>query len=122
MSRDGLTLGEIIKKEMRERGIKDSVVARKMNVARQSINQIDKRKKFDLQFLQEFKKASGLDYTIYATENTVALLQDPETTYQSKNRVTLTLNVSCNRNNVGDFSAFLTQIEEIAEQYGYHFV
>lgn len=59
------SLGILIKKAIDESGIKQSVIAKRMNVSRQTINQIDRRKTFDLQFLQELKKASGLDFTEY---------------------------------------------------------
>src|SRR5690606_41278702 len=63
------TLGEIIKETMKEKGIKSSSVARKMNVSRQAISQSDQRKKFDLEVLQRRKEASGLDFTAIAYEN-----------------------------------------------------
>lgn len=108
---------------MKEKGINGSAVARKMNVARQVINQIDKRKKFDLEFLLEFKKASGLDYTQYAFENVNHLLREDESYYgRSNDKVTLNFSVACSRDRVGDFSKFLGDIDIVAEKYGYQIV
>lgn len=59
------SLGVLIKKAIVESGKKQSVIAKKMNISRQSLNQIDRRKTFDLEFLQLLKDASGIDFTNY---------------------------------------------------------
>ncbi|WP_407427667.1 helix-turn-helix domain-containing protein [Arcticibacter sp.] len=59
------SLGVLIKKAIIESGKKQSVIAKKMNISRQSLNQIDRRKTFDLEFLQLLKEASGIDFTNY---------------------------------------------------------
>jgi transcriptional regulator with XRE-family HTH domain len=117
------SLGEIIKDDMKLKGINGSAVARKMNVARQVINQIDRRKKFDLEFLIDFKKASGLDYTKYAYENVVGLLQEEEPFHQrNNNNVTLNFTLSCHRDRVSQFSAFLDDVDAVAKKYGYQII
>src|SRR5690606_15279666 len=62
-------LGEIIKEALKERGLNKSAIAKKMNVSKQVINQIDRRKYFDLDFLKKLKDATGLDFTRYNTSN-----------------------------------------------------
>jgi transcriptional regulator with XRE-family HTH domain len=63
------SLGEIIKEAMIDRGLNQSAIARKMGVAKQTINQIERKKIFDLDFLVKFRSASGLDFTSYALPN-----------------------------------------------------
>lgn len=62
---NNLTLGEIILKAIKEKGLNQSKIADKMNVKRQTINQLDRRKTFDMEFLQKLKKATDLDFTGY---------------------------------------------------------
>lgn len=59
------TLGEKILKAIKEKGLVQSKIADKMKVSRQIINQIDRRKTFDLEFLQKLKEATDLDFTGY---------------------------------------------------------
>ena len=56
-------LGEIIKEALKEKGLNQSAVAKKMNVSKQVINQIDRRKYFDIEFLQKLREVTGLDFT-----------------------------------------------------------
>lgn len=58
-------LGELIKDAIKKSGLKQSVIADKMGIKRQSLNQIDRKKTFGLDFLQRLKEASGLDFTNY---------------------------------------------------------
>lgn len=116
------SLGEIIKEDMKARKLNASAIAREMNVSRQVINQIDTRKTFDLEFLQKLKEASGLDYTHYAFDSVMKnLLHEEPGSYNTgkSNYVTLTLAVSCKRDRVGEFDSFLTDLENVAEKYGY---
>jgi transcriptional regulator with XRE-family HTH domain len=59
------TLGEKILKAIKDKGLVQSKIADKMKVSRQIINQIDRRKTFDLEFLQKLKEATDLDFTGY---------------------------------------------------------
>lgn len=58
-------LGDLIKKAIIDSGLKQAVIAERMGLKRQTINQIDRKKTFDLEFLQKLKEASGLDFTAY---------------------------------------------------------
>lgn len=62
------TLGEKIKEDLKEKGLNQSAIAKKMNVSKQVINQIDRRKYFDLEFLQKLKEVTGLDYTSHSSQ------------------------------------------------------
>ena len=59
------SLGEMIKEDIVNKGLNQSLIAKRMGYERQIINQIANRKTFDLEFLQKLKDASGLDYTNY---------------------------------------------------------
>ncbi|MFN0254473.1 helix-turn-helix domain-containing protein [Pedobacter ureilyticus] len=63
------TLGEIIKDALKEKGLNQTAVAKKMNVSKQVINQLDRRKYFDLDFLERLKKHTDLDFTRYSQSN-----------------------------------------------------
>lgn len=62
-------LGTVIKEAIKEKGLNQSAVAAKMGFKRQTINQLDRRKTFDLEFLQLLKEATGLDFTDYNFKN-----------------------------------------------------
>lgn len=64
------SLGELIKKALKEKGLNQSAVAKKMNVSKQVINQIDRRKHFDLDFLQKLKDVTDIDFTNYSFGHT----------------------------------------------------
>lgn len=131
-AKKGKSLGELIKEELKAREINGSAVARKMGLARQIINQIDRRKSFDLEFLQKLKAASGLDFTSYVFEpksnsyvdiSQLTTVAEPSTPYPSgKNSVTLNFMVSCDRDRVSEFSKFLNDVDKIANNYGYKIV
>lgn len=115
------SLGEIIKETMKERGIKGSVVARKMNVSRQTINQIDLRKKFDIEFLHNLKEASGLDFTHYAYDNPTTLVSKEPETKQGYNGPKITINISivARKENLENLPTFIKQVENLSKQYGF---
>lgn len=118
------TLGEIIKEAMKERGIKGSVVARKMNVSRQTINQIDLRKKFDIEFLQNFKEASGLDFTHYALDDIIAQVPRQQRVKYLNKQSTITINISivANKENIENLPLFIKQIEELGKRLGFELI
>lgn len=124
ISKNGKSLGEIIKEALKERGIKASAVARKMNISRQTINQIDRRKKFDIAFLQSLKDASGLDFTHYAYEDVIGNMpEESKQRYLTKStRVTISISVSSNTKNLGNLPELITQIEEISKKLGFELV
>ncbi|MNK53058.1 hypothetical protein D3C87_720090 [compost metagenome] len=63
------TLGELIKNAIVDKSLNQSAIARKMGVAKQTINQIERKKIFDLDFLVKLRDASGLDFTSHALPN-----------------------------------------------------
>lgn len=94
------TLGEIIKDALKEKGLNQSAVAKKMNVSKQVINQIDRRKYFDLDFLERLKKATDLDFRSYSTSlpAPVSIVKEEEGQYSRTkvnidNTVEMTLSV-----------------------------
>ncbi|WP_028297158.1 helix-turn-helix domain-containing protein [Olivibacter sitiensis] len=118
------SLGEIIKETMKERGIKGSVVARKMNVSRQTINQIDTRKKFDIAFLQSLKDASGLDFTYYAYKDIMdSMSDDSKLKYlESSPRITINISISTKKDNLNNLPELVTQIEDLSRKLGFELV
>jgi len=118
------TLGEIIKETMKEKGIKSSAVARKMNLSRQAISQIDVRKKFDLDFLQRLKEASGLDFTAIAYEK----IADGGHTLQTNNTASsdlphgITINITVtakDKEKLDNLTSFIEEVEESGKRYGF---
>lgn len=118
------TLGEIIKETMKEKGIKSSAVARKMNLSRQAISQIDVRKKFDLDFLQRLKEASGLDFTAIAYEKIADgghTLQPHDTPpSDSSHGITINIRVTAkDKEKLDNLTSFIEEVEESGKRYGF---
>ena len=123
------TLGEIIKETMKEKGIKSSAVARKMNVSRQAISQIDLRKKFDLEFLQRLKEASGLDFTTIAYERiTDGATQSSDSAINSRGEqpvdlpqgITINIRVTTkDKEKLDNLTSFIEEVEESGKRYGF---
>ncbi|WP_257667701.1 helix-turn-helix domain-containing protein [Parapedobacter tibetensis] len=118
------TLGEVIKETMKERGIKGSVVARKMNVSRQTINQIDLRKKFDIEFLQNLKEASGLDFTHHAYESIMDKMPNEQKVKYLDRTPGITFNISvmASKENLENLPSFIKQVEDLGKQYGFELI
>ncbi len=123
------TLGEIIKETMKEKGIKSSSVARKMNVSRQAISQIDQRKKFDLEFLQRLKEASGLDFTAIAYENIAhSVTHTPNSAINSAGKqpidlpegITINIRLTAkNKEKLNNLTSFIEEVEASGKRYGF---
>lgn len=116
------SLGEIIKATMKEKGIKSSVVARKMNVSRQAISQINLRKKFDLDFLQRLKEASGLDFTPIAFGNGTDQKNGAADTLSSGSTQGITINIKVtakDKENLENLSTFVDEVEELGKRFGF---
>ena len=117
------TLGEIIKETMKEKGINNSAVARKMNVSRQAISQIDLRKKFDLEFLQRLKEASGLDFTAIAYKkiadsSTIQATDDQHADLAQG--ITINIRVTTkNKDKLENLTSFIEEVEESGKRYGF---
>jgi transcriptional regulator with XRE-family HTH domain len=135
MSIEGMeTLGEIIKKAIKERGLKESFIAEKMGVSRQSLNQIETRKTFDLEWLQKFKAASGIDFTQYAPpsidkintpynselEYNGSMVNDDQVAYES-NKVEMFLNfkISTTSEDFQNMIALINKIKSEAKNMGF---
>lgn len=116
------TLGEIIKETMKEKGIKSSAVARKMNVSRQAISQIDQRKKFDLEFLQRLKDASGLDFSAIAYENMADSATRPLDEQRTDLAEGITINIRLttkDKEKLDNLTSFIEEVEESGKRYGF---
>ncbi|WP_028297156.1 hypothetical protein [Olivibacter sitiensis] len=109
---------------MKERGIKGSVVARKMNVSRQTINQIDTRKKFDIAFLQSLKDASGLDFTHYVYKDIMdSMSEDSKLKYlESSPRITINISIATKKDNLNNLPELVPQIEDLSRNLGFELV
>ncbi len=118
------SLGELIKRTLREKGIKEAYVAKKMNVSKQVINQIDRRKNFDFNILSELSKASGIDFTKYATTiysariNPVSTDATLDAKTEETNMPKLTYEFSIPEAAYGNIKAFQDDILKIAEKHG----
>ncbi|MGV3763341.1 helix-turn-helix domain-containing protein [Parapedobacter sp.] len=117
------TLGEIIKETMKEKGINSSAVARKMNVSRQAISQINLRKKFDLEFLQRLKEASGLDFTSIAYEKFADNSAPPASDEQQTNLtegITINIRITTkDKEKLDNLPSFIEEVEESGKRYGF---
>jgi len=108
---------------MKEKGIKSSAVARKMNLSRQAISQIDSRKKFDLEFLQRLKEASGLDFTAVAYEkiadDKIANDHDEQPS-DSAHGITINIRVTPkDKEKLDNLPSFIEEVEESGKRYGF---
>ena len=116
-------MGEIIKETMKKKGIKSSAVARKMNVSRQAISQIDHRKKFDLEFLQRLKEASGLDFTTIAYEKVTdssAIHTIDEQHDELPQGITINIRVTTkDKEKLDNLTSFIEEVEESGKRYGF---
>jgi|SRR5690606_6444576 len=118
------TLGEIIKETMKEKGIKSSVVARKMNLSRQAISQIDVRKKFDLDFLHRLKEASGLDFTTIAYEK-IADSDAADGVHNAQpaelsQGITINIRVTTkDKEKLDNLTSFIEEVEKSGKRYGF---
>lgn len=121
------TLGEIIKDALNEKGLKQSAVAKKMNVSKQVINQIDRRKYFDLEFLERLKKATDLDFTRYSTNSQQhSELKEEEGQYLRTNvnientvEMTLSVKVRASDNEISQMSNLLIAFKKEALRMGF---
>lgn len=120
---DSKTLGTLMMEAMREKGLNQSHIAKKMNMSRQTINTLDTRKSFTVDFLIRFKEASGLDFTGYAdsiienrsVSKEPSIKSDPP----SKDALaTLTLNFGLPPESYEHIAEFMKQLTGLAEKHG----
>ena len=90
-----------------------------MNVSKQVINQIDRRKNFDLTFLLELKEVTGLDFTNFVIPKMGMPDQDNLSVKSAKSRATtLAMNFEVPSTAYDNLSAFMSAINIEAEKYG----
>lgn len=121
------SFGVIIKEILVDKGLNQSVIAKKMNVSRQVINQIDRRKNFDYTFLKDLEKATGIDFTIYAPvpeylKKVVAkepeVLLEVNEKFNKGKTTTLAMNFEVPSTAYDNLSAFMSAINREADKYG----
>lgn len=119
------SLGYIIKQAMIDKGLNQSAIAAKMGLRRQSLNQIERRKTFDMEFLQRLKDASGLDFTNYDFNSpAIGRLKDPAGVYtraedESRLEMTVTLKVSASPEELSKLGEFVLVIRREAKKQGF---
>ncbi|GEM_PF-2910369 len=118
------SLGEIIKETLKEKGLNQSAVAKKMNVSKQVINQIDRRKYFDLEFLQSLKDVTGLDFTGYTyTSKPQANTEAAESASSLRNsqqvEMSLAIKLKADPDHISQMGEFLLTIRKEATRLGF---
>lgn len=118
------SLGEFIKRTLKDKGIKEAYVAKRMNVSKQVINQIDRRKNFDYNLLSEISKASGIDFTQYIsqpylvqTEHSI-VEEDTEKLNKLNNMPKLAYEFAIPEEAYGRIKAFQDDLLKLAEKHG----
>jgi transcriptional regulator with XRE-family HTH domain len=124
-------LGEMIKEAIKKTGIAQAKVAERMNVPRQTINQIDLRKSFDLEFLQKLKNATGIDFTDYVFDpkekryvsiNNISKVSEPKTEYTKETNVVelmLTVKISTEEDDLTKLSGLIASFKGEAKKHGF---
>jgi transcriptional regulator with XRE-family HTH domain len=126
------TLGEVIKKAIKERGLKESFIAQKMEVSKQTINQINLRKTFDIEWLQKFKAASGLDFTEYAYPSAIKIdtpynvpdlpinhLEESKEDFSKKIEISLNIKLSTDESQLAKISELIVHLKKEASKMGF---
>ncbi len=118
------SLGYIIKQAMIEKGLNQSAIAAKMGIRRQSLNQIERRKTFDIEFLERLKDASGLDFTDYFKREASGMLNDPAGRYRlleekGKMEMSVTIKVSTDPEEITRLGDFILVIRREAKRLGF---
>lgn len=131
MSNRGIhPLGEMIKEAIKKSGITQARVADRMGVPRQTINQIDTRKTFDLEFLQKLKNATGLDFTNhvfdpkgnrYVAYDDISKVGEPAEPYQATNSIelSLALKINAQQNDLSKLSELISAFKNEAQKFGF---
>ncbi|QTE38536.1 helix-turn-helix transcriptional regulator [Mucilaginibacter gossypii] len=128
--REKQLLGVKIKSAIKQAGISQTVIAEKLNLSRQAVNQLDTRKKFDFEFLQDLKDATGLDFTNYVFNpklndyvpmDSVSLLKEPESEYKTADTIELSLSIKINadQGSLSRLSDLIASFKGEATKYGF---
>ncbi|WP_316743377.1 helix-turn-helix transcriptional regulator [Pedobacter antarcticus] len=114
-------LGEIIKNALKEKGLNQTAVAKKMNVSKQVINQIDRRKNFDLEFLQNLKAVTGLDFTghVYRANATKTEELDTESLKNQQVEMSLAIKLKADPEQINRMGELLISIRKEAARLGF---
>jgi transcriptional regulator with XRE-family HTH domain len=123
------SLGEIIKKAIEKSGLKQSVIADRMGLKRQTINQIDRKKTFDIEFLQKLKDASGLDFTNYvfgesksypnSEDQNLALFRDSATDTSQLVEMSLSIRIKAEPAYVNKMGELIIAVKKEAAKLGF---
>lgn len=132
MSTNNITdLGLEIKNAIKQLGLNQTFVAKKMDLPKQSINRIEFRKTFDLAFLQNLKQATGLDYTNYVfnakhkkyvpLQDSTNSVEEPMAICGNAIQMTLSIMVHGNPEEVNKMTEFIMAIKNEATRLGFAF-
>lgn len=118
------SLGEIIKEALKEKGLNQSAIAKKMNVSKQVINQIDRRKYFDLEFLQSLRDVTGLDFTGYSyitKPQAITHSAEPSSSLRNNQQVemSLAIKLKADADHISQMGEFLLTIKKEASRLGF---
>lgn len=120
----GKSLGELIYDAIKEKGLNQSFVAKKMHVSRQAINSLPTRKTFTIEFLNDLKKATGLDFTNHATQVYFQNEEIKQTNDEGANHLItsnmpkLTYGFAIPEDSYSNIKAFQDDILKLAEKHG----
>lgn len=120
-------IGEKIKNELKERGLNQSAIAKKMNVSKQVINQIDRRKHFDYDFLEKLTDATGINFMKYSPRpynyNTypVSQVSEPAENNQSI-EMSISIKFRSTQEEVNKLADFLNTIRKEALKIGFNLI
>lgn len=120
--KSGKQLGEILKEALREKGLNQTAVAKKMNVSKQVINQIDRRKYFDLDFLVKFKEATGLDFTRYSTAKSLESAEEVKGDYALNSQtveMSLAIKIRAHHDEIVKMGELVTAFKKEALRLGF---
>lgn len=125
-------LGTLILLELKKRGIKQSYVADQMGIVRQAFNQIKKRKTFDIDFLNQLKNVTGIDYEELIKENAInerpdqthsdnstISVNEGKTNYSTSFKIALNFSIEVNSDNYKSLPSLIEKLKEESEKMGY---
>lgn len=123
--KENLTLGELIKKEIKDRKLNLSAIARDLNMTPQALDQVDRKKNFSFDFLEALKKSTNgvIDFTSQATHYESApenIFQESEEKY-GKGDVDISFNISVktHKSTINKLGALMEAFTQSAEKLGF---
>lgn len=122
---DEATLGERIKKEIKERKLNLSAIARDLNMTPQALDQVDRKKNFSHEFLEQLKNVTNgaIDFVSHAThfeKVPESMFFEPEGNYR-KPDVELSFNITIRttKQTVAKLGALMDAFSQSAEKLGF---